>query len=51
MVMSLLPVIGNSLPFVSSGGSFVLANFLGIGLVMSVHKFTKKRVKAESFLP
>jgi rod shape determining protein RodA len=51
MVMSLLPVIGNSLPFISSGGSFVLANFLGIGLVMSVHKHTKKRVKTESFLP
>jgi cell division protein FtsW (lipid II flippase) len=29
----------------------VLANFLGIGLVMSVYKHTKKRVKVESFLP
>jgi rod shape determining protein RodA len=51
MTISLLPVIGNSLPFLSSGGSFVLANFLGIGLVMSVHKHTKRKVKVESFLP
>ncbi|MDR0326062.1 MAG: FtsW/RodA/SpoVE family cell cycle protein [Oscillospiraceae bacterium] len=51
MTLSLLPVIGNSLPFLSSGGSFVLANFLGIGLVMSVYKHTKRRQKVESFLP
>jgi rod shape determining protein RodA len=51
MVMSLLPTIGNSLPFLSSGGSFVLANFLGVGLVMSVHKHTIKRQKVENFLP
>jgi rod shape determining protein RodA len=51
MTLSLLPVIGNSLPFLSSGGSFVLANFLGIGLVMSVYKHTKRKQKVESFLP
>ncbi|MCL2002586.1 MAG: FtsW/RodA/SpoVE family cell cycle protein [Oscillospiraceae bacterium] len=51
IVLSLLPVIGNSLPFLSSGGSFVLANFLGLGLVMSVYKHTKRRVKTDSFLP
>ncbi|MCL1807395.1 MAG: FtsW/RodA/SpoVE family cell cycle protein [Oscillospiraceae bacterium] len=51
MTLSLLPVIGNSLPFLSSGGSFVLANFLGVGMVMSVYKHTKRRQKVESFLP
>jgi rod shape determining protein RodA len=51
MTLSLLPVIGNSLPFLSSGGSFVLANFIGVGLVMSVHKHTKRRQKVENFLP
>jgi rod shape determining protein RodA len=51
MTLSLLPVIGNSLPFLSSGGSFVLANFIGIGLVLSVYKHTKKRHKVENFLP
>lgn len=51
MCMSLLPVIGNSLPFVSSGGSSVLANFIGIGLVLSVYKHTKRKQKVENFLP
>ena len=51
MTLSLLPVIGNSLPFLSSGGSFVLANFLGVGLAMSVYKHTKRRQKVENFLP
>jgi rod shape determining protein RodA len=51
MCLSLLPVIGNSLPFLSSGGSFVLTNYMGIGLVMSVYKHTKRKPKVESFLP
>jgi rod shape determining protein RodA len=51
MTLSLLPVIGNSLPFLSSGGSFVLATFMAVGLVMSVYKHTKRRVKVENFLP
>lgn len=51
MCLSLLPVIGNSLPFVSSGGSSVLANYLGIGLVLSVYKHTNRRRVVENFLP
>ena len=51
MNLSLLPVIGNALPFLSSGGSSVLGSFMGVGLVMSVYKHTKRRVKVESFLP
>jgi rod shape determining protein RodA len=42
MVMGLLPVVGVTLPLFSYGGSSVLANMLGIGLLMnvSVRRFT-----------
>ncbi len=36
MVVCLLPVIGITLPFLSSGGTSLLTSFIGIGLVMSV---------------
>ncbi len=39
MTVRLLPVLGITLPFFSSGGSSVLTLFLGIGLVLSVHHF------------
>ncbi|MFF5791362.1 putative lipid II flippase FtsW [Paeniglutamicibacter sp. NPDC012692] len=35
MVIGLLPVIGVPLPFISSGGSALLATFLGIGVVLA----------------
>lgn len=37
MNLSLLPVIGNTLPFLSYGGSSMFTSFLGIGLVQSVY--------------
>lgn len=37
MVLGLLPVIGITLPFFSSGGSSALAILIGVGLVSSVH--------------
>lgn len=37
MVLGLLPVIGITLPFFSSGGSSMLAVLISIGLVQSVH--------------
>lgn len=44
MCLSLLPVIGITLPFLSYGGSSVLASYLGIGLVLSVYMRTPKRL-------
>lgn len=35
MVIGLLPVIGVPLPFISSGGSALLATYLGIGVVLA----------------
>ena len=37
MCLSVLPVIGITLPFLSAGGSSVLASYLGLGLVLSVY--------------
>jgi len=42
MCLSLLPVIGNTLPFLSYGGSSVLTNYLGIGLALSVYMHSPK---------
>ncbi len=37
MVIGLMPVTGIPLPFVSYGGSNMLTNFIGIGIVLNVH--------------
>jgi len=37
MTIGLMPVTGLPLPFVSYGGSALLTNCLGIGLVLNVH--------------
>ena len=42
MNISMLPVIGNTLPFISYGGSSMLTSFLGIGPVLSVYMHSEK---------
>jgi len=37
MTMGIMPITGITLPFVSYGGSSVLASFVAIGLVLNVH--------------
>lgn len=44
MCLSLLPVIGITLPFLSSGGSSVLASYMGLGLALSVYMHTSKNL-------
>lgn len=43
MVLSLLPVIGVTLPFFSAGGSSLVMLYVSIGLVLSVYKNRYKR--------
>lgn len=45
MVLGLIPVIGITLPFFSSGGTSVLTVLLGIGLVQSVY-YNKDKVES-----
>ena len=44
MCVSLLPVIGITLPFLSAGGSSAAITYLGIGLVLSVYMNTSKSI-------
>ncbi len=41
MVVCMMPVIGITLPFYSAGGTSVLVCYVGIGMVMSVYKYSK----------
>ncbi len=44
MCLSLLPVIGITLPFFSAGGTSMVALYLGVGLVLSVYMHRNERV-------
>lgn len=37
MAMGLVPTTGLPLPFVSHGGTFMISNFMGIGLLLNIH--------------
>lgn len=37
MSMGLMPATGLPLPFISYGGTFMISNFIGIGLLLNVH--------------
>jgi len=37
MTIGIMPITGIPLPFVSYGGSAMIANFMGIGLLLNVH--------------
>ena len=41
MVSGILPVVGVPLPFVSYGGTALLTLFIGVGILMSVHRHRK----------
>ncbi len=47
MCLSILPVIGITLPFLSAGGSSVLAIYLGIGLVVCVMRHSNTNMFTE----
>jgi rod shape determining protein RodA len=37
MVIGIMPITGIPLPFVSYGGSSMIANFMGIGMLLNIH--------------
>ena len=37
MVIGIMPITGIPLPFVSYGGSAMLANFIAVGLLLNIH--------------
>lgn len=47
MVLRVLPVVGLTLPFFSSGGSSVLSAFIAVGMVLSVYMHRKDLMFAE----
>lgn len=51
MNMGKLPVTGIPLPLMSYGGSAVLINMIGLGLIQSIRKDIKLRDISESFTP
>lgn len=48
MVICVLPVIGVTLPLVSYGGTSVMISYLSIGLVMSVHRQSRRESMFEA---
>ena len=43
MCMKIFPVIGITLPFFSAGGSSNLCIYIGIGLIMSIYRYTREK--------
>lgn len=50
MNIGLLPVTGTTVPFLSYGGSHLLTEFLGVGIVIAMARYTKRQYTAKEFL-
>ncbi len=44
MCVSVLPVVGITLPFLSAGGTSISITYLGVGLVLSVHLHKRRNI-------
>ncbi|WP_083587020.1 putative lipid II flippase FtsW [Agrococcus sp. Marseille-P2731] len=51
VVLGLLPVLGVPLPFISSGGSQLIAALLVVGIVLSLERVDNPRARGEEPLP
>jgi rod shape determining protein RodA len=50
MNIGLLPVTGTTVPFLSYGGSHLLTEFLGVGTVIAMARYTKQQYVAKDLL-
>jgi len=50
MNIGLLPVTGTTVPFLSYGGSHLMTEFLGIGIVMAMARYTKTQYQIKELL-
>lgn len=50
MNIGLLPVTGTTVPFLSYGGSHLLTEFLGVGMVIAMSRYTKRQYVARDLL-
>ena len=50
-VTGLLPLTGIPLPFISQGGSSVISNLIGVGLVLSIYNHNSKKKEPEEGPP
>lgn len=50
MNIGLLPVTGTTVPFLSYGGSHLMTEFLGVGIVMAMQRYTKSQYKTRELL-
>lgn len=50
MNIGLLPVTGTTVPFLSYGGSHLLTEFLGVGMVIAMARYTKQQYAAKEFI-
>lgn len=50
MNIGLLPVTGTTVPFLSYGGSHLLTEFLGIGIVIAMGRYTKQHYSAKELI-
>ena len=49
MTVGLLPITGLTLPFISAGGSSLVANFLTLGLILNIGGATPRKLARPSF--
>jgi len=49
MNIGLLPVTGTTVPFLSYGGSHLLTEFIGVGMVIGMARYTKQQYLAKPF--
>ena len=50
-VTGLLPLTGIPLPFISQGGSSIISNLIGIGLVLSIYNHSSKKKELKEQVP